>query len=438
MLTDTLGAVQVWLPSNWHPQARQERWDDLEQEDAHGRRVSARCTGATAEQPTRPLPSSSEDRVPTGMALRRSAGYPFLSRPSKRTARARRTDRLHERVRCKTGGPCCRGRLPRRPSGSAHVTRPPTHTPHVQPLLLMTMDGRMDGGGRVPLTLSGWEMYDVDAHRPSFDSSGLVVVVGGRPRLSGDEEDAAAAAAAAAATGRRGGRLGGAAARRAGVGPAPAVQEARTARRAPPQTPRQAHRAARAPATEGWCTGAGPTSRRGRHGQEQNNREASPRQLNRKYDFLGKATTLLDLCAAPGGWLQASVYVDAATRLSVVAQLHGSVAAKHMPVGSTIVGVDLVAIRPIKGCTTLVQDITTTKCRTELKKVFKGRPVDVVGSLVGPLSLTPISMGAMSFVRGLLLTRHISVEFQVALSLESLRVASEHLGPGTVLRQCVS
>jgi len=80
--------------------------------------------------------------------------------------------------------------------------------------------------------------------------------------------------------------------------------------------------------------------------------------LNRKYDLLSKSRCVIDLCAAPGGWLQ--------------------VAEKYMPKGGLIVGVDLDSIRPIPHVITFVSDITTPHCRTVLQSHLKHFKADLV------------------------------------------------------------
>ncbi|KAG1346885.1 pre-rRNA 2'-O-ribose RNA methyltransferase [Cocos nucifera] len=73
-------------------------------------------------------------------------------------------------------------------------------------------------------------------------------------------------------------------------------------------------------------------------------------QLDAKYRFLPSSRSILDLCAAPGGWLQ--------------------VAVRHAPVGSFVVGIDLFPIRPIRGAHSLVEDITTPRCRAAIKRLM--------------------------------------------------------------------
>ncbi|KAI0002075.1 FtsJ-domain-containing protein [Russula vinacea] len=81
-------------------------------------------------------------------------------------------------------------------------------------------------------------------------------------------------------------------------------------------------------------------------------------QLNKKFSFLESARCCIDLCAAPGGWLQ--------------------VVSKTMPVNSLIVGVDLVAIKPIPRVTTFAADITTVHCRNLIRNELKDWKADVV------------------------------------------------------------
>lgn len=78
-------------------------------------------------------------------------------------------------------------------------------------------------------------------------------------------------------------------------------------------------------------------------------------QINKKHDFLSTCNSIVDLCCAPGSWLQ-------------VARQHNI---KH------VIGVDLVPCKPIHGVKTIVGDITHTSTAKEIFSLVH-EDVDVV------------------------------------------------------------
>ncbi len=117
-------------------------------------------------------------------------------------------------------------------------------------------------------------------------------------------------------------------------------------------------------------------------------------EMNEQFHFLQPNSVVVDLGAAPGGWLQ--------------------VTTKLVPKG-TIIGLDLLPIAPITDVITLECDFTSDEGYALLTEALKGKKIDVVLS-----DMAPYSCGHAS-------TDHIRI---MAMCEMALAFAKDHLKEG--------
>ena len=87
-------------------------------------------------------------------------------------------------------------------------------------------------------------------------------------------------------------------------------------------------------------------------------------EINEKYDLLKSGSVVVDLGAAPGGWLQ--------------------VAVKSVGAKGKVVGLDLLEIEPVTGASFIQGDFTENEPLDQLLGALEDRPVDLVLSDMAP------------------------------------------------------
>ena len=144
-------------------------------------------------------------------------------------------------------------------------------------------------------------------------------------------------------------------------------------------------------------------------------------QINRQYPILDKTTkVVLDLCAAPGGWTQ--------------------IAARECGPNTHIVAVDILPIRRIvvpknsggtqQAITTIVGDITTDKCKAEIKRAIASTNAAAVTK--NDKAHTKVDVVLHDGAPNVGASYDRDAYEQMELSVHALRCATQHLKKGGV------